>query len=53
VATGWPEFARIRPAEFKEFMSNPAVVDSRRTLDAGALRKQGVICITLGSGLVA
>jgi UDPglucose 6-dehydrogenase len=53
VATGWPEFARIRPAEFKQLMRNPAVVDGRRTLDAKALRKQGVNCVTLGSGLVA
>jgi UDPglucose 6-dehydrogenase len=50
VATGWPEFARIRPHEFKRLMSQPAVVDGRRVLDARALRAGGVRCVTLGSG---
>jgi UDPglucose 6-dehydrogenase len=50
VATGWPEFAKISPMEFKQLMRNPAVVDGRRTLDAGALRAEGVRCLTVGSG---
>ena len=49
VATGWPEFARIRPLEFKQLMRNPAVMDGRRVLDARALRAAGVKCLTLGS----
>jgi len=50
VATGWPEYARIKPEEFKRLMRNPAVVDARRVLDARALRAAGVSCTTLGSG---
>jgi len=50
VATGWPEFARLRPSEFKALMRVPAVVDARRILDAEALRAAGVKCATLGSG---
>lgn len=50
VATGWPEFARVRPLEFKRLMRDPAVVDARRILDAEALRAKGVRCVTLGSG---
>jgi UDPglucose 6-dehydrogenase len=53
VATGWPEFARIRPAEFKKLMRSPAVLDGRRILDAKALRTAGVTCMTLGSGPAA
>jgi UDPglucose 6-dehydrogenase len=50
VATGWPEFAKIGPREFKDLMRNPAVVDSRRILGARALRAQGVKLVVLGSG---
>ena len=50
VATGWPEFARLRPSDFKKLMRNAAVVDARRVLDAEALRAAGVKCATLGSG---
>jgi UDPglucose 6-dehydrogenase len=50
VATGWPEFARLKPSEFKTLMRDPAVVDARRILDAEALRAGGVRCATLGSG---
>ncbi len=53
VATGWPDFAKITPLEFKQTMRNPAVVDTRRVLDAGGLRAQGVKCVVLGSGTSA
>lgn len=53
VATGWPEFARILPEEFKKLMRQPAVVDGRRVLDAEALAAKGVKCLTLGSGPTA
>jgi UDPglucose 6-dehydrogenase len=50
VATGWPEFAKVAPAEFKRLMRDPVVVDGRRILDEGALRAKGVRFATLGSG---
>jgi nucleotide sugar dehydrogenase len=53
VATGWPEFAKIGAQEFKQLMSNPAVLDGRRALDAAALRAGGVKCVTLGTGQIA
>jgi UDP-glucose 6-dehydrogenase len=53
VATGWPEFAKIGAQEFKRLMSNPAVLDGRRALDAAALRAGGVKCVTLGTGQIA
>src|SRR4029077_142278 len=52
VATGWPEFAKIKAEEFKQLMRNPAVLDGRRAMDAVALRAAGVNCVTLGSGRV-
>ena len=53
VATGWPEFAKIRAEEFKKLMRNPAVLDGRRALDQAALRAGGVECVTLGTGRAA
>jgi len=53
VATGWPDFAKVAPGEFKRLMRNPAVVDGRRILDEGALRAEGVRCVTVGSGPLA
>jgi UDPglucose 6-dehydrogenase len=50
VATGWPEFAKVGPQEFKRLMRNPVVVDGRRILDEGAFRAEGVRFVTLGSG---
>jgi UDPglucose 6-dehydrogenase len=50
VATGWPEFARVTPQEFKALMRGAVVVDGRRILDEGALRAEGVKFVTLGSG---
>jgi UDPglucose 6-dehydrogenase len=50
VATGWPEFVRVKPLEFKRLMREPAIVDARRVMNARALRAAGVRCATLGSG---
>jgi UDPglucose 6-dehydrogenase len=50
VATAWPEFERIKAADFKRLMRDPAVVDGRRFLDVEALRAGGVRCVALGSG---
>ena len=50
IATGWGEFRRLRPSDFKTLMATPVVVDGRRIYDPLAFRKGGVLISTIGTG---
>lgn len=50
VATGWDEFKRLRPGEFKSLMASPVVVDGRRIYDQRPFRREGILIGTIGTG---
>ena len=50
VATGWDQFKRLRPADFKALMASPIVVDGRRIYRQEGFRKAGVNIATIGTG---
>jgi UDPglucose 6-dehydrogenase len=50
IATGWDEFKRLRPSEFKSLMAFPVVVDGRRIYDQRPFRKEGILIGTIGTG---
>jgi UDPglucose 6-dehydrogenase len=50
VATGWDEFKRLHPSEFKSLMASPVVVDGRRIYDQRPFPKEGVLIGTIGTG---
>jgi UDPglucose 6-dehydrogenase len=50
VATGWDEFRRLRPSEFRSLMASPVVVDGRRIYDQLPFRREGVLISTIGTG---
>ena len=50
IATGWDEFKKLRPKDFKELMSSPAVMDGRRIFDNAKYMKAGVKIATMGTG---
>jgi len=49
LATGWPEFAKLRAADFLA-MARPFVVDGRGALDAEKLGRGGVEVLRVGVG---
>jgi UDP-glucose 6-dehydrogenase len=52
VATGWDQFRRISPKDFRALMGSPNVVDGRRIYDQGRFLKAGVNIATIGTGPV-
>jgi UDPglucose 6-dehydrogenase len=50
VATGWDDFKKLRPTDFKTLMASPAVVDGRRIYDQSRFLKGGVLIATIGTG---
>jgi UDPglucose 6-dehydrogenase len=49
VATGWPDFLKLRPKDFKALMSSPVVVDGRRLFNQTPFEKAGVTIVTIGT----
>jgi UDPglucose 6-dehydrogenase len=50
VATGWDDFKRLRPKDFKSLMATPVLVDGRRIYDQRSFRRAGIRIATLGTG---
>jgi UDPglucose 6-dehydrogenase len=50
VATGWEDFKRLGPGDFKELMAKPIVVDGRRIYDQERFFRAGVGIATIGTG---
>jgi UDPglucose 6-dehydrogenase len=50
VATGWDEFKKLRPGDFKSLMASPVVVDGRRIYDQRPFRMEGILIGTVGTG---
>jgi UDPglucose 6-dehydrogenase len=50
VATEWPEFARLDWAALRPTMRGDIVYDTRRRLDADAVRRAGLRYVALGNG---
>jgi nucleotide sugar dehydrogenase len=48
LVTEWPEFRKITPEQFKQWMKRPILLDGRNALDAVLLNSQGVVCIGVG-----
>jgi UDPglucose 6-dehydrogenase len=50
VATGWDEFKKLRPRDFKSLMASPVVVDGRRIYEQRPFRKERILIGTIGTG---
>jgi UDPglucose 6-dehydrogenase len=50
IATGWDQFRRISPRDFRALMGSPNVVDGRRIYDQSRFLKAGVNIATIGTG---
>jgi UDPglucose 6-dehydrogenase len=50
IATGWSEFKRLRPRDFKAWMASPVVVDGRRIFEPKQFVKAGVQFAIIGTG---
>ena len=53
IATEWPEFAEIDPADVAREMAGTAIVDARNILDANRVRQAGLDYLGLGRSLPA
>ena len=47
--TEWKEFRAIHASHYARLMKEPVVIDGRRTVDAGKLRKEGVRYFAIGA----
>jgi UDPglucose 6-dehydrogenase len=52
IATGWKDFRRLGPKDFKSLMASPVVVDGRRIYDQGPFLRSGIRMLTIGTGPV-
>ncbi len=48
IQTDWEEYRQLDPGEMVEVMARPVVVDGRRALDPGTMRKGGVTYLGVG-----
>ena len=50
IATGWDQFRRMAPKDFRTLMHAPNVVDARRVFDQVKFARAGVRVATIGTG---
>jgi UDPglucose 6-dehydrogenase len=48
IQTDWEEYRQLEPGRLVEVMARPVVVDGRRALDPGTLRRGGVTYLGVG-----